>query len=83
VTEGRTPDEIMTDVVALGAFDLVWEVITDLLSSVKLACQRLDEHHSEQLVANAWPSYSAGSEDAMDEVYQTVQDYVTNAYGED
>lgn len=37
MTNPRTPDIIMMDADALGATDLIWEVIEDVLDSVHLA----------------------------------------------
>lgn len=71
----RHPDQIMEDFDrgcrGLSDIDMkgvLWEVIEDLLASVKLACESHD----------ADPKFVT-----MDSIYTTVVDYATNSYGDD
>ena len=60
-------------VIGLGGdpYDALHAIINDILDSVKLACREYDENEREP-----------GSNTTIEHVYQTVEDYVANNYGD-
>lgn len=74
----RHPDEIMADfetgTKGLADIDIdsvLWEIIYDILDSVKLACTTYDN------TRHPHPQSTT-----MEHIHTTVEDYITNHYGD-
>lgn len=79
----RTPDEIMSDfeAAALGLadvdiHDVLWEIIEDVLHSVKLTQESFDA------AVKANEDIFLGDPGELPNFYVTLRDYVVNHYGD-